>query len=349
MSNPILARTPMADDPQPSADTKLARASTPQPGAGVLKTPEEYKSAVTRWAAERYHVLSPVANFSGMPQHFGLVPAMVVINPDPRGGEVYSDPLFCQGDEVALAKPALSKIAQAAGLSIATERTDPRTIADYWEVRATATWIGLDGTPQSLTNTVEYDLRQGSARTRGSKGAWSEAQRLKACAHGLRGCEARAINAVIRQYGLRQKYKPAELDKPFVCVRVVHMPDLSNPAIAMQAHALAQQGTARLGFQVLPPTGHLPAPEPLGHIGVGDPAAPLAPAVPAPRRIEHVEQDIEAGVYNVRLDGGDHVTTSAHDVARHLMRAQKDGAGVRLEIDAAGMIKAVDIVQERKL
>jgi hypothetical protein len=51
--------------------------------------------------------------------------------------------------------------------------------------------------------------------------------------NGLRACESRAINAAIRECGcgIKQKYTRAELEKPFLVVRVAFQPDMRDPAI----------------------------------------------------------------------------------------------------------------------
>ncbi|MEZ5421017.1 MAG: hypothetical protein R2708_27260 [Vicinamibacterales bacterium] len=92
-----------------------------------------------------------------------------------------------------------------------------------------ATYRGLDGTPMSREATKEWDLRDGSPQLRG----WRPDQVQEGRKHGLRNCEARAINAAIRECGcgIDQKYTIAQLQKPFLVVRVAFQPDMQDPEV----------------------------------------------------------------------------------------------------------------------
>lgn len=257
----------------------------------VITTPDEYQTAMSKWGKHDYHVLTPAVTFSGLPPQHGMVAALVQINPNPDAGDVYQDRLFCKDGEVAIAKLGLSKIAQAAGMTIKTERTDPRAFPNYWEVRATARFIGLDGTPQEVDATCEYDLRDGSPRVQKMhedakrNGRTADKQLMGARQNGLRACEARAINAAIRQFGIKQKYTIDELRKPFVTLRVTYQPDMSDPEVRRLVTARSLEGTAALYGT----TRQLAAAEPLDVIGDVEPGHTSAPksvgvgsTVPAP-------------------------------------------------------------------
>jgi hypothetical protein len=277
----------------------------------VITTPEQYVDSLKRWRERNFHVLTPVANFSGLAPQHGVIAAVVQLNPDPEAGDVYQDKLFCGDHEVAIAKIGLSKIAQAAGISIHTDRTDQRTIANYWEVRATARWRGLDGAMQEAQATVEYDLRDGSPRVRNFKPAQIQMARQ----FGLRGAEARAINAAIRQFGIRQKYTKEELTKPFVTVRVMFQPDMSDPDTRRIVTEHALQGTAQLYPQrsIGPASEHLDTIGELGSdhqpIPVGQSSTAQRPATstppqtlppadepPSPDAVRIVKVDVKSGV-----------------------------------------------------
>lgn len=319
----------------------------------IIRSPQDFTQRLHVWREQNFHVLSPFANFSALPPNYGLVPTLVLIDPDPSPngpGDVYQDTAFVRGNDVAISKLGLSKIAQAAGMSIKTVRTDSRLIPNLWEVKATARFIGLDGTPQELDGTEEYDLRDGSSRLKG----FTPAQISQARAKGLRHCEGRAINAAIRLFGIKQKYSKAELGKPFVIVRVMHFPDMSDPLVRQSVTDRALAGTTALfPGQALPP-----APVELGVIGV-DPldrsvidvsvskasgAAEVPVSVPAGRTLEAVDFDIEAGAYAVRLDGGELLTATKHEVGKALLAAAKAGSRVALVLDDAGQIAAFTVV-----
>lgn len=245
-----------------------------------ITTPAEYEQSLRTWQAEHAHILTPAVSFSDLPPQSALVASKICLNPDPKsGGDVYQDGLFIKGEDVAIAKVGLSKIAQCAGISVDTERTDSRTVQFFWEVKATATWVGFDGTPQRCTGTVEYDLRDGSPRLKG----FSAAQIDQARKFGLAGAETRAINRAIRQFGVKQKYTKTEIQKPFVVVRVVFRPDMNDP---VQRAIVTQQrmaGTTALyphagGGTALPP----PVEEPRATVIDGHVVSDAKPVSPTP-------------------------------------------------------------------
>jgi len=233
----------------------LDKISTKTPS--VITTPEEYTTALRRWE-QHYNVLTPFSNVSGIAPSFGIIATVVKINTNQIDGEVYSGTTpagragmpFLKGapgtplEELALAKIGLRKLAECGGISTSTQRTDPRTIANYWEFKAIATYRGLDGTNVVREATFEWDLRDGSDRLKG----WTAQQVSEGRKNGLRNCEARAINAAIRECGcgIKQKYTRAELEKPFVVVRVAFHPDMSDPAIKQMVTQQALHGASAL-------------------------------------------------------------------------------------------------------
>lgn len=210
----------------------------------VIRTPVEYRDAMTRWAGH-YNVLTAFTNLSGLAVQHGIVASVVQINPDPSKngpGEVYDGLPFLKGGEVALAKIGLRKIADCGGINTETIRTDPRTIPYYWEVKAIATYTGIDGRTVRRETTVEWDLRDGSPRMKG----WTPNQVEEGRKNGLRNCEARAINAAIRECGIKQKYTRQELAKPFLVIRVAFQPDMNDPEQRRLVAEHALRGTAAL-------------------------------------------------------------------------------------------------------
>lgn len=311
----------------------------------MIRTPKDYTRRLQIWNEEQYHVLSPFANFAALPEHWAIVPTLVQLNPDPTVGDVYQDKVFTYGNDVALSKIALAKIAQAAGMSIVTERVDDRSILNLWEVRATVKFVGLDGTVQAQSASEELDLRDGSARSRG----FTEKQLLQARSKGLRGCESRAINAAIRLFGIKQKYTKAELEKPFVIVRIVHQPDMSDPETRRQVTARALAGTSALYGATT--SAALPAsvePQAIGAMGVADPAeaarnvTPAKPAAPPTRTVQQVDFDIEASSYDATLDGGELVVTQDHAIGKQLNDACKAKRPVIVTVDEQGAVTKVE-------
>lgn len=208
----------------------------------IITTSDEYVTALKRWEG-RCNVLTPFTNIIGIATSYGLIATVVKLNPDPLKGEVYSGYTdtgakgmpFLKGErgkpseELAPAKIGLRKLAECGGISTDALRTDPRTTPYYWEFKATATYRGLDGSLITRSATFEWDLRDGSDRLKG----WTANQITEGRKNGLRNCEARAINAAIRECGcgIKQKYTRAELEKPFVVIRVAFQPDMNDPDI----------------------------------------------------------------------------------------------------------------------
>lgn len=219
--------------------TALATADTRTPA--VIRTPDEFTTALQRWG-DRFHILTPFTTMSGIAASHGLVVSQVRLNPAKDGGDVYDGLPFLKPNEVAIAKIGLRKLAEGAGMSLETLRMDPRTIPFYWEVKAIATYRGIDGAMVRREATKEWDLREGSPQLKG----WTANQVSEARKHGLRNCEARAINAVIREFGIRQKYTREELAKPFVVVRCAFQPDLADPEIKKLVTQSALSATSAL-------------------------------------------------------------------------------------------------------
>lgn len=223
-------------------NTSLEKAADRTPA--VITTPEQYRGALLRWQSQGYNVLTPFTNISGLAAQHGLIAAVVTIKTDRDAGEVYDNSgglPFLRDGEVALAKAGLRKIAECSGISTRTERTDPRTIPHYWEIKAIATYRGVNGAIVTREATMEWDLRDGSDRLKGFK----PNQITEARKNGLRNCETRAINAVIRECGcgLKQKYTRTELQQPFVAIQVMFIPDMSDPETRRMVTERALGGT----------------------------------------------------------------------------------------------------------
>ena len=200
----------------------------------AITTTDTLAEQIAEWNAKKYHVLCPSTNLAGLPQGYALVATAVAINPDVNGGEVYQNRLYCGANEVAIAKVGLRKIADCAGMSVATSRVDPPPYEPfYWMFKARSEQIGIDGRKRVREATCEWDLRDGSPRLKGFKPAQIEEARK----HGARNAETRAVNAVIRELGVRQKYTKAELTQPFIAVQTVFQPDMTDPEVRRMAAA----------------------------------------------------------------------------------------------------------------
>jgi hypothetical protein len=349
----------MTDEKNVPATTAMAKRQV-----GVITTPDEFRSFLQVKRDERCHLLTPVTDIGALPPQWSLVPSAVTLDPDPDRGDVYRDPLFCEGDEVAPSKVGLLKIARAAGISLETDRLDSGTVQYYWSFKAKATYRGLDGQIKILEGTAEYDLRDNAPRVNKliaaarRKNRDPSAQIEGARMHGLRGCEARACNAAIRQFGLRQKYTRAELAKPFVVFNMVWQPDMSDPTQRAMVAQAALTGTSTLygGAAALQPAA-LPANHATGEIIDADTAkAPeeLEPeAIPfelpkketvtaePPKRLEYFVTSVmrrKAGGFYVetRETGSLHPRTDETRIATTAKQANEAGLMVHLSLETRG-------------
>lgn len=257
----------MAGDPKETAVKEVAKESTvvedpkKEPAElvkfdipPVITTADVY-DRVYKYLSTKYHILTPVASFTGIAPQHGIIIAKVLIDSDPNHGEVYQDKLFCKhgqkdpmDDEVAIAKVGLRRLALAGGWNLSADVL--KADRNYWVLRGYNRFVGLDGAVQTFAATEEYDLRDGSPQIR----SWSQAQKEAARAHGLRGGEARALNAACREYGVKQKWTRRELLKPFAIMRMMFIPDASNELQMRIVTERALQGTSAMFPQQAPPS-----------------------------------------------------------------------------------------------
>lgn len=220
---------------------ELAKADRTPP---VITTAEEFRASLERWQGRQFNVLTPFSNISGLAPSHGILTSIVQINLDKTAGDVYDGLPFLKGGDVALAKNGLRRIAEGLGISTRLEYIAVGIIPNYWHVKAIATYKGIDGSLVSREGSQEWDLRDGSDRLKG----WTPNQISEGRKNGLRQCETRAINAAIRECGcgIKQSYKKEELARPFVAVRVMLNPDMSDPEVRRMVTAAALGGMQAL-------------------------------------------------------------------------------------------------------
>ncbi len=263
-----------------SDQTALARVE--QTAGQMIRDPQTLAARIRAWQQDA-HVLTPAIQVSSIAPGHAVNVAVVVLDAhiDDRGfgTDTYGNTAFLKGEERALSKVALVKIAQAAGISWVPEytgRVDDRKTPNLWEYRAVGVYTAFDGQIQTIEGTVEIDLRDGSPQIGGwtpeawaqiveankrlpkdkqtwNIGGWSDKRVLQARQFGLRLAEAKAMNAAIRSLGLRQKYSARELEKPFVVLRTSYVPDMSDPAErqAWRERALTSNATLYPGSRRL--------------------------------------------------------------------------------------------------
>lgn len=211
--------------------------------------------------------------------------------------------------EASLNKLGLLKLLTAAGVNMyPTERIDDGREPHLWIMRSQGDIIDFDGRIRRLpAGTASVDLRDGSAdigewtperwresvalceqrkeKTRDASdrakcqpepiNGWTHKRVLEARKFGYRLAEAKSLNALARNLGVRQVYTIAELAKPFVILRPTFQPDMSDPEVRRMVTA------ANLGARDFLYPGAGPAQVPLSEAtavthGHGDPAATVA-------------------------------------------------------------------------
>jgi hypothetical protein len=232
----------------------------------MLARPADLNAQLAAWR-ERYHVLSPSTHIlgtfaSGVVLTASIVLLNALVDDDGRGIDTYMDPGFMRKGpngvndpkaQRAINKIGLMRIASCAGI-VWTERCgrrDDRRVPFVWEYFAEGDMLTPDGQWQTLSGTVEIDLRDGSPQIGGwtlekweallkenrgkpkdeqkwSVNGWSDKRVLQARRFGLSLAESKSKLRAIRSIGVQSVYTVEELRKPFVVLRAVYQPGADN-------------------------------------------------------------------------------------------------------------------------
>lgn len=241
---------------------------------------------------------------------FGHVPSisLVHVSPNPLDGEVFKVGWRPEGGDLfAYSKPALSKMAGAAGITINTQRVDRGTNRDYCEVKAVGMMKNESGQAILRSATKGFDMEDVAAeawRNRVARNDKADAKKKKTEAqmkqdhaaemtafrkHLLRRTEAGAITAVIRDLlGIKGAQTREQIAKPKVILRVDFRPDASDPLVKRFLLERADAATMALyGIGHGEPTKqHLGMAEivhedePAGNLPAAEATAAAAPAEP---------------------------------------------------------------------
>lgn len=368
---------------EPSESQALEKADVKVPE--IITTPDQFTSALANWSS-RFNVLTPFAAISGIAVQHGIVRSVVQMDlraqyageSTEHGGDLYGGTPWLKGgrrgeDDELLAptRKGLRKIADCAGISYTTQRVDPYTIPLYWMFKAVGSFRGVDGSVITREATMEWDLRDGSERING----WKADQIKEGRKNGLRNCETRAINALIRDCcGLKQAYTRRELKKPFLVVRVVFMPNMNDPE---QRRMVTEAGLRSTSLLYGAPPHSLPAPvvdevdefaganhEPR-HVGSGTAESSKAEekpdAAPSADAVRVVKVEVKDGEtkgrkwrrYTVADNRGEECSTFDKAVADAADRARESKAWVELVCETNGgyrnLIEIIPAGSEPKL
>jgi hypothetical protein len=259
----------------------------------------------------KVHLLSPTQSPELVPQFHEIAIRVVRVRADEESGEVYK-PQGARGDEVALTKVSLDRIARAAGISwdpVRSGRLDDRSDPDYCHFRAVGHMTDLDGRRVTITGEKEIDLRDGNPRIKG----WSAERLGGAREHILAMCESKAANRVIRKLGVKQKYTKAELAKPFAVLALVLTgahPDPERERDAQNQILAAAIATSREIYPSAEPVA-LPPPREAPHAppAIDTTAPPVPDEDDEPALFECSCPEREAGVHT---DTCEYIEAEAH-------------------------------------
>lgn len=173
------------------------------------------------WAQENANLVSPATAVGSMPDGCGVALSVVVIDSQ-------ADTYPTGGGKLGLSKTALQRLGHAAGVSwdpIASGRLDNGSHPHYVRWRAVGTYRAFDGQVQTLHAEKELDLRDGSPQIIGK----SDKQIGEMRAHAQSHAETKAQLRAIRSLGIKTGYTSQELQKPFVCARIMFTGQSRDP------------------------------------------------------------------------------------------------------------------------
>jgi hypothetical protein len=209
----------------------------------MLRDPKDLNQALISRRNEA-HLLTPYARTEFGSIARGFVPALrsTMIDSDPEHGEVYKS--WERPGELALTKIALTKLGQLGGVVwVKSVRTDDRQDPYLAEFAAEGKVQDMDGTWHNAQATRTINLNDGTPEANKMK----ENELKKARQNISALAESKAKNRVLRElFGLQQSYKPDELKKPFVVLKLA--PDMEDPEVRRLVQA-QQLGLESFLFQ----------------------------------------------------------------------------------------------------
>lgn len=230
--------------PQTKTADKSTEQSPSQPGRivptvknslGAYSNPAAVNARLNflaREAAREAHLVSPSTSVARLPPGTSVALSAVYIDVE---NETYN-----VSGKRGLSKPALDKIAGAAGLSwdpFLSRRKDDGRDPCYCAWEAVCRVRQLDGVEIILTGSVELDLRDGSptvdalaSRAKDGRSAWKQLRDMRMFI--TRHAESKAKLRAIRTLGIRSSYSIEELtERPFVVARLMWTGESDDPEL----------------------------------------------------------------------------------------------------------------------
>lgn len=306
----------------------------------VLSTPDQFRAYLAEAKRAGAHILSPVTDIGAMPENWVFVPSAVYLDPDPIKGDVYQDGFVARGEDVAPAKVGLRKIAKGAGISWKVSREDSGTVEHYWAMKCEISYRGHDGLIKTEEASYEWDLRDSSERLNLGQNGMSKKELTRARVNGYRRCEAGAINAAIREYGVKQKYTKKELAFPFIVFNLVFIPQTEDQKNMLAQAALTGTNMLYGGtVAALPPVSHAKGEIVDQFTGAEtSKVSDFTDDEPAgdetkPVKVMHVGQNESQTDFYVTVEGGLILHTKDRGVAKTCAAAMKAGTPIVIETE----------------
>lgn len=225
------------------------------------------------------NLLMPTTSIHGLSEFMKPVVDSVYLSSKPDDGDVYPEKSAAD-TKFRITAQGLRKLAVAAGIlwhPTACHRTDARNDRDYVSFQSVGGMKKSDGAVIFLKGEYDMDfevLEEELKEIHRSKSKhWHKSDAEKQAyidssvrrdmlfkrKHKLKLCETGAATRVIRALlGLKSAYTKTELANPFIMVRIVFQPDLSDPETKRQVTAAAISAMTGVYGPVPPP--RLPEP-----------------------------------------------------------------------------------------
>jgi len=258
---------------------------------GNMELCEQALKAIAEARAAGHNVLTADISLKGLSEWHVPVVEVVMLDPDPKGGDIYP-----QGEKYAVTRQGLSKLAVAAGViwsASETRRTDDRRCPDYVSFQAVGGIQKPDGTYTFMK--AEYDMDMEvveedliNIHTVAAKKKNRDQAYIDSCVHRdliqkrkhkLKLAESGAKDRVIRELlGIKAAYPMEQIRKPFVILRITVRPDYTDKDVKRAMLASAIQSMTGIYGSVPTQIGYE---EPIDVTPVPEDAAPETSAAPA--------------------------------------------------------------------
>lgn len=211
-----------------------------------LVSVDEVNAALTRLRNEKCHIIP-----ASLPERIQAVPLSNQVlmtgkffDPRPDGPDFYHHKQMPNG-AVGLKHSALVELWNSmGGRPVLSTRVDEGHDPNMVEWKYTGEFRELGGAWKPEEASKRVDLRDGSAQTQGFS---SPAQLGTERATIYEKAESKAMSRMIRKaLGIRAHYSAEEAEWPFVVVRLMFVPDMTNPFVAAIATADAMGSTRAL-------------------------------------------------------------------------------------------------------